>query len=84
MTDFLQKLNSFKYNIKAEAVTSNLIQNGIKQENIFVDFKGSHKKNWDHDILSFEISGNKIILKLSRDSILQSLPENLFFKKVEG
>jgi hypothetical protein len=84
MQDNIRNLNAFKYNVKAEAVTSSLILNGIKQENIFVDFKGSHRKNWDHDILSFDVSGEKIILRLSRDSILQSLPENLFFKKIEG
>ena len=84
MNDFVQTFNSLKSDIKAEAVIANLIQNGIPPENILIDFKGSHRRNWDHDVLSLESSGEKLIFRLSRDGIFHSLPEYLFLKKIEG
>jgi hypothetical protein len=84
MNNFIQTLNSLKHDIKAEVIIANLFQNGIPTENILIDFKGSHRKNWDHDILSLETIGEKLLFRLSRDGIFHSLPEYLFLKKVLG
>jgi len=82
--DVARKLNDFSYNIRAEAVVSELMSSGFEDDSIEIAYDSSHKKNWDKDILKAEPKGGKIILRLSRDGFIHSLPEYLFLKPVEG
>jgi hypothetical protein len=82
--DVARKLNDFSYNVRAEAIVSELISSGFNDDSIEIAYESSHKKNWDKDILKAEPKGEKILLKLSRDGFIHSLPEYLFLKPVEG
>jgi hypothetical protein len=79
-----RKLNQFSYNIRAEAIVSELISSGLDADSIEIAYDSSHKKNWDKDVLKAESAGGKITLRLSRDGFMHSLPEYLFLKPVEG
>jgi hypothetical protein len=81
--ELVSKLNKLGYDFRAEAVVSDLISNGYKDD-IIIDFDSSHKRNWDKDIVRSEIRGKKLNLIVSRDGLIHSLPEYLFMKPVEG
>ena len=83
MQDIVKKLNAIRYNIKAETVINTLLSNGYSQDNIIVQNKSSHKKNWDNDILNCELKGGKICFNLSRDGLFDALPQYLFLLPVE-
>lgn len=77
-------LSNFNYDMRAETVVSQLISSGYTADDIEIAFESSHKKNWDKDILKAESKGRKVLLRLSRDGFIHSLPEYLFLKPVEG
>jgi hypothetical protein len=79
-----RKLNHFSCDVRAEAVVSELISSGIDADAIEIIYDSSHKKNWDKDILNVETKGGKILLRLSRDGFIHSLPEYLFLRPLEG
>ncbi len=80
----VDQLTSSKPSMRAETVIGDLIMQGISPDNIIVEFESSHRKNWDYDVLHFEKRENKLVCKLSRDGLFNSLPENLFLKSPEG
>ena len=80
----IEELNHLNYDIKAESLVNDLIQGGALPDDFIIDFDSRHKKNWAKDIVKAELQGNKIQLRLTRDGIVQSLPEYLFLKPVEG
>lgn len=82
--EIARKLNHFSYDMRAEAVVSEFISSGFAADHIEIAYDSSHKKNWDKDILKAESKGEKIVLWLSRDGFIHSLPEYLFLKPVEG
>jgi hypothetical protein len=84
MNDFISNLNSFRHQLRAENVIGDLINQGYNPDDIIVEFEGSHKKNWDYDILNCNSKGRKFIFTLSRNGLFSSLPEYLFLRPVEG
>jgi hypothetical protein len=84
MTDLADKIRALRLNIKAESVIEDLVINGFDPDHILIEFKTSHKRNWDHDILSCEFIGQDLVFKLSRDGLFHTLPEYLFLLKDEG
>jgi hypothetical protein len=84
MAELFNKINSIRDNLKAETVICDLIIQGVKAENIVVDFASSHKNHWDNDILRTEKIENKLHFTLSRDGLFNSLPEYLFLLPLEG
>jgi hypothetical protein len=84
MQDVVNSLNALRYNVKAETVISNLLANGFNPDHILIDFKSSHKKNWDNDILSSDFNGQDLTLKLSRDGLFNTLPEYLFLLSMDN
>jgi hypothetical protein len=78
MIELAEKIKALNLNIKAESVIEDLIMNGLDPDRVLIEFRTSHKKNWDHDILSCDAIGQDLVFKLSRDGLFQSLPEYLF------
>ena len=79
-----KRINDLPFNIKAESVIEDLIISGFDPGIIFLEFKTSHNKNWDHDIISCTSTGNDLVFELSRDGLYHTLPEYLFIIKQEN
>ena len=80
----VNEINKLNVNIKAESVVNGLLQNGLNADNFVLNFKSRHKRNWEFDIQKAELINQKIHLKLSRDGIVQSLPEYVFYRPLVG
>jgi hypothetical protein len=83
MFELAEKIRGLRINIKAEAVVEDLIMNGYDPDHIFIEYRTSHKKNWDNDILSCDFNGQDLIIRLSRDGLFHTLPEYLFLLNAE-
>jgi len=74
------------YDIKAEALIADLIENGLEAEQFITIPKGTFKRRYARDIdnteqLKFE-NGQKVFgFNLNRDGIYDSLPEGIFHEK---
>jgi hypothetical protein len=84
MQEIVDKINALKLNFKAETVISDLIGQGFNAKDFIIEFAGNHKQNWDKDVLGCEERAGKLVLKVSRNGFLRSLPEYLFLKPVES
>jgi len=82
--NIVEELNRISYDVKAEAIVNDLIQGEFLPDDFVIGFDSKHKKNWEKDLLKAEKLGKKILLKLTRNGFVQSLPEYLFLKPVEG
>ncbi|MFZ4546114.1 MAG: hypothetical protein ACOYN4_01695 [Bacteroidales bacterium] len=78
------ELNRMNYDVKAETIVNDLIQSGYSPDDFIIGYNSKHKKNWAKDLSKAEMLGDKILLKLTRNGFVQSLPEYLFLKPVEG
>ncbi len=88
-SDKIQKaIQNIFYDIKAEALIGDLIENGLESEDFITIQKGIFKRKYARDIdstkeLKFE-NGQKVIgFYLNRDGLYDSLPEGLFHEKAE-
>ncbi len=74
------------YDIKAEVLVADLIENGLKGEDFVAIPKGTFKRRYARDIdstdeMKFE-NGQKVVrFSLNRDGLYDSLPEGLFHEK---
>lgn len=80
----VDEINSIKQEIMAESVVNSLIQAGWDFDEFDIHFESTHKRGWEKDIFKAESGDPRLILRLTRDGIFQSLPEYLFMKPVEG
>lgn len=80
----VDELNRINYDVQAETIVNDLVQGGYSPDDFIISFNSKHKKNWAKDLLKAEMLGDKILLKLTRNGFVQSLPEYLFLKPVEG
>ena len=77
------------YDIKAEAVIADLIENGLKPDEFVAINKGIFKRRYARDIdsinsLKLENTQSISAFNLNRDGLYDSLPEGLFHKKSGG
>ncbi len=93
LSDIKSFVNSLRYDIKAEAIIADLIDNGVDPNDIIALFQGSFKRKFEKDICFADIvklNNDREILgiALTRDSIYDALPEGMFHKQsmkpVEG
>ncbi len=74
------------FDIKAEALIADLIENGLQSEDFITIPKGTFKRRYSRDIdftdeIKFE-NGQKVVrFFLNRDGVYDSLPEGLFHEK---
>ncbi len=79
-------IQNILYDIKAEALIADLIENGLKSEDFIAIPKGTFKRRYARDIdstdeMKFE-NGQKVVrFSLNRDGLYDSLPEGLFHEK---
>ena len=79
-------IKNILYDIKAEALIGDLIENGLKSEDFVAFPKGTFKRRYARDIdstdkLEFE-NGQKVVrFSLNRDGLYDALPEGLFHDK---
>lgn len=74
------------YDIKAEAVIADLIENGLKPDDFVAVQKGIFKRRYSRDIdsvnsLKLENIQSVLAFHLNRDGLYDSLPEGLFHRK---
>ncbi|WP_346854006.1 hypothetical protein [uncultured Draconibacterium sp.] len=74
------------YDIRAEAVLAELIENGMNQDDYVAVSKGIFKRRYARDIdaveeLKLENSQQLLAFQINRDGIYDSLPEGLFHRK---
>ncbi len=74
------------YDIKAEAIIAEFIENGLKPDEFVAIQKGIFKRRYARDIdsadsLKLENTQNILAFYLNRDGLYDSLPEGLFHKK---
>lgn len=79
-------LKNVFYDIKAEAIIADLIENGLKPDNFIAIPKGIFKRRYARDIdsvSSLKLNNTQSILafKLNRDSLYDALPEGLFHER---
>lgn len=81
-----ETIHNITYDIKAEAIIGDLIQNGFLNDDFIAIHDGSFKRRYGRDIdFSEELkleNGQKITgIHLNRDGLYDSLPEGLFHQK---
>lgn len=79
-------INRLLYDIKAEVIIADLIENKVNPAEIVFSPDGSFKRNYTHDILYAEVrklNNNQHVLQIhtSRDGFYDSLPEGLFHEQ---
>jgi hypothetical protein len=83
LNEIARSINGLLYDIKAEVIIADLIENKVNPGDIFFIPDGSFKRNYTHDILFAEtkkLNNNQQVLQIhtSRDGLYDSLPEGLF------
>lgn len=79
-------IQNILYDIKAEALIADLIENGLKSEDFIAIPKGTFKRRYARDIdstdeMKFENGQKAVRFFLNRDGLYDSLPEGLFHEK---
>lgn len=74
------------YDIRAEAVLAELIENGMNQDDYVTVLKGIFKRRYARDIdsveeLKLQNSQELLAFNINRDGLYDSLPEGLFHRK---
>jgi len=83
-----EAIRNILYDIKAEALIADLLENELESENFITVPKGTFKRRYSRDIdsikeIKFE-NGQKVIgFYLNRDGLYDSLPEGLFHEKTD-
>ncbi len=77
------------YDIKAEALVGDLLDNGLKPDDLLAINKGLFKRKYARDIesfskIKFENGQKAAVVYLNRDGVYDSLPEGLFHDKNES
>ncbi len=77
------------YDIKAEALVGDLLDNGLKPDDFLAINKGLFKRKYARDIesfnkIKFENGQEVAAIYLNRDGVYDSLPEGLFHDKTES
>jgi len=86
--EITETIQNIFYDIKAEALIADLIENGLEGEDIITIQKGTFKRRYARDIDSTKelkfANGQKVIgFNLNRDGLYDSLPEGLFHEKTD-
>jgi hypothetical protein len=83
-----ETIQNIFYDIKAEALIGDLIENGMENEDFFVIPNGTFKRRYARDI-SFAKkqkleNGQEIVeININRDALYDTLPEGLFHEKTD-
>ena len=79
-------IQNILYDIKAEVLVADLIENGLKSEDFIATSQGTFKRRYARDIdftneIKFENGQKAVRFYLNRDGLYDSLPEGLFHEK---
>jgi hypothetical protein len=86
LNEIAGSVNGLLYDIKAEVIIADLIENKVNPADIVFIPDGSFKRNYTHDILFAEVrklnnSQQVVNIHTSRDGLYDSLPEGLFHEQ---
>ncbi len=81
--DIADEINGFNYDVKAEAVIANLMENGLGSDEFVVNPASTKKRGFSKDIEKAEIqrlrnNQNLLTIHVNRDGLYDALPEGLF------
>jgi hypothetical protein len=87
-TNIAQTIKDLSFDLKAEAVIADLVQNGLENDDFVVVPAGTFRRRYSRDIASagnLELkNGTKILaVNLNRDAIYDNLPEGFFHQNSE-
>ncbi len=84
-----EAIQTIFFDIKAEALIGDLIENGLENEGFVAMLDGTFKRRYARDIAYNETikleNGQKIVgIHINRDGLYDSLPEGLFHEKIDN
>lgn len=88
ISDIGQSVRDLSYDLKAEAVIADLMENGLESDDYIIVPVGIFKRRYSHDIASTGTmdlkNGSKLLaVNLNRDAIYDNLPEGFFHQDTE-
>jgi hypothetical protein len=88
VSDIGQSVRDLSYDLKAEAVVADLVENGLESDDFIAVPIGMFKRRYSHDIASTGIielkNGSRLLaINLNRDAIYDGLPEGFFHQNRE-